>query len=187
MEKRTVIFIVGSDSDLEQCEKGIKLLAKAHNDGKIIFLRQYTTSIHRNTDYTLDLAREITRKNNVDFAIVAAGWANHLTGTFERYLRNLGNTKTNIIGVACEDNKTEGKELAAERTLAAILGIKHVPGTQVIFHDYVGEEGARNAAFYAIHGNAVEIKLPPQKDPKDRAPGETLKFIEEEKKKKEVK
>lgn len=143
-------IMIGSDSDLKQCQAGLKWLAAAHARVEVVL----TNSIHRNTMAVLDHLEDYL----VDVWIIAAGKANHLTGTAAAYLTYGLKRKTPVIGVACE-----GK--TPEETLAAILSIVQVPGTQVIFdrEKQVGAEGFLYACHLAVEGNFPEIKIPEDK------------------------
>jgi len=137
MEKRVAI-IVGSKSDLNQCEKGLKHLRAFSN---IEVVGVFVRSQHRNTLETQELLKNLVNCD-VDVAIVGAGWANHLTGCCDAYLRyTLRTTKMPIIGVAFADKKNEN------HTKAAILSISEVPGTQVIFKDSYGTELVGSCGF----------------------------------------
>jgi hypothetical protein len=67
------------------------------------------------------------------------------------------------------------------------MSIKHVPGTQVVFEDFVGEEGFLKACQMAVEGNLPEIKLKEPKKHKLRLLSEVMREIENIKQKKEVK
>ncbi|MFA5359774.1 MAG: AIR carboxylase family protein [Patescibacteria group bacterium] len=126
--------MVGSDSDLPQCLEGLKYLQIAEEAEKCKVLIVITNSIHRNTDEVLKNIELYSHQ--LDAWIIGAGWANHLTGTCDAYLRyKFKNTETRVFGVAFEDKKDD------QNTKAAILSIICVPGTQVDFSAYVGSKG----------------------------------------------
>ncbi len=83
-----------------------------------------------------------------------------------------------MIGVAFE-GKTE------EDTLAAILSIKKVPGTQVVYKDhqgdFIGEDGFRRACHFAVNGKLPEIKLPTPKLTKTRTIREAAELAKRKK------
>lgn len=160
-EVREVVVMVGSASDLPQCIEGLQLLKAARGSGQITMPVDGVTvmSIHRNTKEVLEHLTDLHDEGSCDVLIVGAGWANHLTGTADAYLRNvLGDEQIVVIGVAFEDPKDP------QHTKAAKLSISQVPGTQVVFRDeegqFVGKEGFRRACAYAIGGELPVIKLP---------------------------
>ncbi len=162
-KKRKIGIIIGSDSDLAQCEMGLKYLIKVQNDGRIKLGFVDIGSQHRHTlavqgylsAYSLQPPHE-----KVDVLIVGAGMANHLTGCCDAFLRNVLKDEDIVIyGVAFEDEKS------AENTRAAILSIAKVPGTQVIFNDYVGEAGFTQACLDAVKDSLTELYLKPIKPP----------------------
>jgi phosphoribosylcarboxyaminoimidazole (NCAIR) mutase len=162
---RRIGVMIGSDSDLFQCKEGFSILHDAEESGKVKVVAVITSSIHRNHNETLQYLRTFTREKDrefidkVDVWIIGAGWANHLTGICDSYLRYvMNNNRVPVIGVAFESEDPE-------KTKAAILSITAVPGTQVIFNPslYVGKAGFALACQYAIFGNLPELKLPKPK------------------------
>ena len=131
-----ISIIVGSISDLSQCDKGLKFLnalPHANRKQKVEVTGVYIRSQHRNT---LDVQALLTKlqKEKVDVIIVGAGWANHLTGCCDAFLRyTLRDDKITVIGVAFEDNTN------TRHTVAASLSISEVPGTQVLYSDSSGK------------------------------------------------
>ena len=155
MRKRRITIMLGSGSDLAQCLAGLSYLEQLRVAGKVE-VQVIIVSLHRNTDLVLSEIRELT--HSADVAVVGAGWANHLTGTVDAYLRyTLRNTKVVVVGVAFADYKN------STHTAAARLSITEVPGTNVVFDNYVGSEGFFNACRFAAVGNFPAINLP---DPK---------------------
>jgi len=157
-DKRRIGVIIGSDSDLSQCVPGLALLKDANDGGEITVLFVNTMSIHRNT---VDVLDQLTL-DYVDVLITGAGWANHLTGTCDAYLRyRLKKKKPVVVGVAfeCSDDP--------RKTQAAINSVRYVPGTQVVYRDdngpFIGEEGFFRACDFAAYGELPEIEL---KEPK---------------------
>lgn len=118
-----------------------------------------TNSQHRHTKTVQERLEEyvnLPREQKIDALIIGAGWANHLTGCSDAYLRNtLGNDKIPVYGVAFKDKKNP------KNTEAAILSITQVPGTQVIFRDYVGSRCFLRACQDVVEGELPQIKLKP--------------------------
>ena len=157
---RSIMVIVGSDSDLSQCGAGLELLQEFEARGIVSVICVYTTSVHRNTEALFELLKEIHVGQDVDVIIAGAGWAAHLPGMTDAYLRyTLVNTRTVVVGVAFEDVSNE------QHTKAAQLSISEVPGTQVVYRDqagqFVGEEGFRRACILAAQGGLPRLQ-PPQ-------------------------
>ncbi len=157
---RKIAVIVGSLSDLSQCQAGLMLLKKSG----IEVLGVYVRSQHRNTLDTQNLLGKIYTQ--VDAAIIGAGWANHLTGCCDAFLRYTFKTPLMpIIGVAFEDPQND------KHTQAAILSITEVPGTQVIYRDeqgeFIGPQGFLRACKFAIFGDLPEMKIPSPKQALD--------------------
>lgn len=193
LRKNRVLVLVGSKSDHAQLRAG---LAKLVNDDRVEFIGLATGSIHRNTEWVLALAQvvagrpvpqgfakddllnrvlEIVKFQPVDYVIVAAGWANHLTGTFDAYLRNTIKTLwPRVIGVAIEDtDQKEGWWKKMTHTMAACLSIIGVPGTQVLFMSdhtddpcLVGEAGFLEACELAASLELYADNLPKLPTPK---------------------
>jgi len=164
MRKRRIAIVVGSKSDLSQCRDGLKFL-KSCPDAEVtgVFIR----SQHRNTIETQDLLRGLV-EDDVDVAIIGAGWANHLTGCCDAFLRyTLRTAKIPIIGVAFEDEKETRRETDTRHNIAAITSMTEVPGTQVKYRDnteqvFSGSPGFRRACEAAM-GELPDIKLPEPK------------------------
>ncbi len=157
MKKRLAI-ILGSRSDLKQCTEGLRLLREQSEFNVMVHIR----SQHRNTLSLQQLLKELSSLK-VDVIIAGAGWANHLTGCTDAFLRyELKNNFTRVIGVAFEDENDD------RHTQAAILSITEVPGTQVIYKNamdemFVGLKGFLKACELAISpelNNFPDIKLP---------------------------
>jgi phosphoribosylcarboxyaminoimidazole (NCAIR) mutase len=164
---RKIGIMIGSESDLPQCHDGLRFLAKAEEEGLCRVIVFITSSIHRNTEDVLKFLRDYTDENEngdgpydkVNIWIVGAGWANHLTGMVDSYLRYNRKNYARVIGIVF-DAKNE------EKNLAAFLSIEQVPGHQVIFDrkDFFGPAGFLNACrLAAIGGFTGGIVL---KDPK---------------------
>jgi phosphoribosylcarboxyaminoimidazole (NCAIR) mutase len=162
---RRIGIMIGSDSDLPQCLEGFNILKEAEAKGQAKVLVVITNSIHRNTEETLRNLRAMTEPQNegsdawIEVWIVGAGWANHLTGMIDSYLRyTLKNTKTSVIGVAFENPDPVKNQ-------AAILSITEVPGNQVIFDPsrHLGQAGFTNACVDAVYAELPALKLPSPK------------------------
>jgi phosphoribosylcarboxyaminoimidazole (NCAIR) mutase len=168
MAKRRIIVMIGSDSDLTQCLLGLLHLQSLVEQGKIEVPLIITNSIHWNT---LEVLKNLEKWQHVaDVMILGAGWANHLTGTGDAYLRRyLKNTNAVVVGVAFEDKKDE------KHTRAAILSITEVPGSQVVFNNFVGVRGFYDACFFAATGDLRKIELPGKfKEVKERTLEESI-------------
>lgn len=160
---RRIVVMIGSDSDLKQAHKGLECLYQCEREGLVIIEKVYTNSIHRNTLlvlWRLFMIWAFSRfVKKIDCIIIGAGMANHLTGTCDAFLRNgLRDDKIVVIGVAFA-----GKNW--DETLAAIVSIQQVPGTQVMFDQttHVGTEGFLYACKQAVGGELKRIDLKPVK------------------------
>jgi len=161
--------MIGSDSDLKQCKEGFNLLRQAFAVGQIEDVEVVTASIHRNTNYVLEKLTKVSEAEEVDVIITGAGWANHLTGVADAYLRyKIKDIRIPVVGVAFEDENN------FSHTTAASLSISEVPGTQVIFRaseeddQFVGPAGFWQACRFAIDGDLPEIKQPKPREVKNR-------------------
>ncbi|GBE16699.1 AIR carboxylase [bacterium BMS3Abin15] len=182
---RKIVVMIGSDSDLPQCEAGFNYLLEAEKKGMAKVVNVITNSIHRNTMDTIMNLNDLAGRSEccADVLIAGAGMANHLTGTADAYLRNyLKNDEIKVIGVAFK-----GK--TGEDTLAAVLSIEKIPGTQVIFdrRDMVGSDGFLKACELAVIGNLPEIKIPEGKSWNRRSLERAIEKMKEIKKEKGVK
>jgi len=138
--------MIGSDSDLPQCLMGLKYIEEAQKKGMCEVLIIITNSIHRNTEEVLENLRLYSHQ--LDAWIIGAGWANHLTGTCDAYLRyTLKNTNTRVFGAAFKDK-------SSRHNMAAALSITCVPGTQVIYNEhYVGQTSFCDACIQAVESD----------------------------------
>lgn len=157
---KRIQIILGSSSDLPQCLEGLRHFQWRMSIGDVYVRGVRINSIHRNT---LAALMYITWMwilrwfGRVHILIIGAGMANQLTGTSEAFLRYfLRSDKLAVIGVAFA-GKTK------EATLAAELSITQVPGSQVIFQNFVGPDGFLEACKYAINVPLPKIKLPAAK------------------------
>ena len=163
-------IIVGSISDLSQSDKGFKFLNTVQD--KVDVIGVYVRSQHRNTLDVQKLLKELVQKK-VDVIIMGAGWANHLTGCGDAFLRyTLLDDRIVVIGVAFED---AGNPMHTE---AALLSITEVPGTQVVFQNengpFKGREGFFQACKVATEKELPKIKLPEPKPTRDLSLQEAL-------------
>jgi len=158
---KKLAIIIGSESDLAQCLGGLILLRDHPEITTNIFIR----SQHRNALDLQQLLQEIVQQK-YNAIIAGAGWANHLTGCVDAFLRyTLKDTGIPVIGVAFSDKDDD------RHTQAAILSITEVPGTQVVFKDeksnFIGSHGFWDACQFAISQELPKIKLPSPKEPRD--------------------
>lgn len=181
MRKRKIVVMIGSDSDLPQCENGFKYLFEAQKKGLVEIVEVVTNSIHRNTQSVLDKLFNLHAANDIDAIIAGAGMANHLTGTVDAYLRRgLRDDKIVVIGVAFI-GKTEAETRAARESII------YVPGTQVVFEEFVGASGFTRACELAAEGDLPKIELKPGKPVVVRTLEQALKETEKILKEKEGK
>jgi phosphoribosylcarboxyaminoimidazole (NCAIR) mutase len=153
---RRIAIIVGSKSDLKQCKEGLKFLKSLSST---VFTFVYIRSQHRHTLKLQQLLKELTENDLADVIVTGAGMANHLSGCTDAYLRyTLRNTRIPVIGVAFEDPKSE------ENTNAAILSMKCVPKTQLIFRNefdvFCGPDGFLEACELAVSEDLPKPHLP---------------------------
>lgn len=152
--KRKIAVLIGSDSDLPQCEHGLNYLRQKELGGGAEVLGVYTASIHRNTGDVLRFLQVLSERGDVDAIIAGAGWANHLTGTADAFLRyTLKDQRIVVIGVAFLDGDK------VMHNTAAMLSISEVPGTQVVFGPYNGSSGFLNACMFAVEEELPKITL----------------------------
>ncbi|PIT93516.1 hypothetical protein COU00_03890 [Candidatus Falkowbacteria bacterium CG10_big_fil_rev_8_21_14_0_10_43_11] len=180
MEPILIGIIVGSDSDLKsQCLSGLQIL---RDDEKAAVVAVITASIHRNTEEVLEFLRNYALQAGV--FIIGAGWANHLTGFCEAYLRNVLRSTAPIIGVAFTDESSQTDEERVRHGQAARLSITEVPGTQVIWRDdlgqFAGSYGFERACKFAAKGQFPAIVLQEPKLTHNRTLVEALEFIKKE-------
>jgi phosphoribosylcarboxyaminoimidazole (NCAIR) mutase len=173
MPKRRILVIIGSDSDLPECRRGLEALKSAEERQEIEVPEVLTMSVHRNTLPLFSELERLHKQNAVDTIITGAGWANHLTGMVDAYLRyTLGNDRIAVIGVGFQDKQN------ARHTQAAELSMTEVPGTQVSFGDsqgpYIGEGGFLRACENAIAGQLPSIKAPSPRAAKRRTLEEAI-------------
>lgn len=171
MKKRKIVVMIGSDSDLKQCENGLKYLDEAQKKGAVEVVEVVTNSVHRNPDEVRERLVCYHKTDYVDALIAGAGMANHLTGWCDAYLRKLKNCKIVVIGVAFL-----GKDPV--HTRAARESIIYVPGTQVVFEEFVGASGFTRACQFAVESDLPKIELKPGKPVVVRTLEQALKEAE---------
>lgn len=181
---RRIAIIVGSKSDFKQCQKGLEWLKT--NANIIQVLQVYVASQHRHTRRVQEILENLSASSKPPDAIIAAaGWANHLTGCVDAYLRyTLRDSKILVIGAAIEDIQQKGRadiDPFMNRNSAAILSITCVPGTQVVYKDsdgkhFCGEDGFYRACAYAAMGEFPSIELKDAPPPLNLSLAEALKL-----------
>lgn len=170
---KKVAIIIGSVSDLSQCDLGLRYLNSLGDDVDVEGV--YIRSQHRNAIDLQKLLKKLSRFK-VDAIITGAGWANHLTGCCDAYLRyELLDTRIVVVGVAFEDTNN------TTNTKAALLSVSQVPGTQVVFKNeqgqFVGRNGFLEACKTATKTVLPKIYLPLTKPTIDLQLEEALKKI----------
>ena len=158
MSVRRVALIHGSDTDLPQMLLGMRFLLKEQTKGNVVILSANSTSQHRHTvvcQLDLEVFCRMIIENRPDILIVGAGWANHLTGCTDAFLRNtLRDTGIIVYGVAFEDPDDPDHTETARRSII------HVPKTQVIYKG-IGAEGFLKACKDSITEKLPKIVLNP--------------------------
>ena len=166
-EKRKIAVIIGSMSDLNQCATGLEYLVEMKKAGKILFYYVDVSSQHRhtlNTQRILNEYADMDWQHRPDALIIGAGWANHLSGCSDAFLRYVRKNKTiRIFAVAVEDIDNP------KHTEAAKLSISEVPGNKMISQDengkqFVGANGFLNACRMAVKEKLpkIALKAPPE-------------------------
>jgi phosphoribosylcarboxyaminoimidazole (NCAIR) mutase len=169
-KKRKIAFMFGSDNDLKQCVMGLEYL-EAHQRSRqysdITILGVYTNSIHRNMFRVLFNVFMLWVRR-VDVIIVCAGWAAHLPGMVEAFLRYvLRTTRVSVVPVAIDADPTKPEdEEVKRRNLAAIYSISEVPKHQMVLYldreVWFGARGFLGACRFSCENLFKEIKLPPR-------------------------
>lgn len=188
MQKRKIGIIVGSESDFTQCVEAVHYLMNAEKNGLIEVItpdpdkKFIVASVHRHKPYLFSEVIPFLIREKVDAVICGAGWAAHLIGMVDSDLRyDQRNDHITVIGVAFVDEKEP------RHTLAAVLSIGDVPGTQAVFEEktHVGSMGMLLACKIAVEGRLPEITLPdPTKKPHGTYSWEDVLRIATEKSKK---
>lgn len=126
--KAKIAYILGSDSDFPQVEKGISLLRRLQ-----IPLQVEVSSAHRTPERTLQLVREFEAQG-VEVIIAAAGGAAHLPGVVASH------TLLPVLGVPMTSPLSG---------LDSLLAMVQMPAGVPVAVFGIGEGGAVNAALFA--------------------------------------
>lgn len=73
---RRIGVMIGSDSDLQQCVKGLRYLMQQEQKGRIVITHIDTNSQHRHTEIVQERLREYAQMpddQKVDILIIGAG------------------------------------------------------------------------------------------------------------------
>ncbi len=141
--KAKIAYILGSDSDFPQVEKGISLLRRLQ-----IPLQVEVSSAHRTPERTLQLVREFEAQG-VEVIIAAAGGAAHLPGVVASH------TLLPVLGVPMTSPLSG---------LDSLLAIVQMPSGVPVATFGIGAAGGTNAALFAasllaVHDPALKEKL----------------------------
>jgi len=123
-----VAFILGSDSDFPDVEKGIALLRKLQ-----VQVEVEVSSAHRTPERTLELVRGF-EKSGVGVIIAAAGGAAHLAGVVASH------TVLPVLGVPMASPLSG---------IDSLLAMVQMPAGVPVAVFGIGEAGAINAALFA--------------------------------------
>jgi phosphoribosylcarboxyaminoimidazole (NCAIR) mutase len=179
-KKRKIGVMIGSDSDLIQCEPGLRYLIDMRDAGEIDLSFVDIASQHRHTLVVQGILAMYSlqpKNEKVDVLIIGAGMANHLTGCCDAFLRNtLKDKDIFVYGVAFDDQESR------LNTDAAVLSVSRVPGTQAEFDGYVGENGFTRACRDAVEESLRELYVKPVKPPRRLTFDETLQLTIQKKK-----
>ena len=124
-----VAILMGSKSDLEQMERGSKVLEELGIAHEIV-----VTSAHRSPDQTAEYAKA-ARERGIRVFIVGAGRAAHLAGAVA------ANTTLPVLGVPLESGALHGAD--------ALLSTVQMPAGVPVGTLAIGGAGAENAAILA--------------------------------------
>lgn len=141
--KARIAYLLGSDSDFPQVEKGISLLRRLH-----LAVEVEVSSAHRTPERTLQLVREFEARG-VEVIIAAAGGAAHLPGVVASH------TVLPVLGVPMASPLSG---------LDSLLAMVQMPAGVPVATFGIGEAGAVNAALFAVsllaaHDPALKKKL----------------------------
>ncbi|MEI7497763.1 MAG: hypothetical protein WCK11_00585 [Candidatus Falkowbacteria bacterium] len=166
--------MIDSITELPQCREGLAILDAAEKQGNIKFGGLFVNSIHRNTMTVINnLIMHTAPKGAITRWIVAAGKANHLTGTCDAYLRYAMGSQVPVFGAVFTNEEDPDESL-----LAGILSIIQVPGHQVIFDpDNPTFEHACREALVATELLPFIKARPPKEAIEFETIGEAKKFI----------
>lgn len=129
-----IAYLLGSDSDFPQVEKGIALLRRLQ-----VPLRVEVSSAHRTPERTLQLVREFEAQG-VEVIIAAAGGAAHLPGVVASH------TVLPVLGVPMSSPLSG---------LDSLLAIVQMPAGVPVATFGIGAAGGTNAALFALSLLAV--------------------------------
>ena len=163
---RRIGILSGSKNDLDQCIDGNAYLLKMVEQGLAEVYAVDPASIHRRTMTVISILTEYARmpaEKRIHFLITIAGWANHLSGGSDSFLRfNLQDSGIVVLAVGAEDPKDP------KHTQAAVTSTSEVPGIQAIWADndgspLVGAKGYLWACKFAVEGELPKVyaKDPP--------------------------
>jgi 5-(carboxyamino)imidazole ribonucleotide mutase len=146
--KVKIAFILGSDSDFPQVQKGIALLRRLK-----IPVEVEVSSAHRTPERTLQLVRDFESRG-VEVIIAVAGGAAHLPGVVAAH------TVLPVLGVPM---------VSALSGLDSLLAMVQMPAGVPVATFGIGEAGATNAALFAAsllasHDPALKKKLRAYRD-----------------------
>ncbi len=127
MQKPKILILLGSDSDINIIEDGLKFLTKA----QIPFMVDIS-SAHRDPEKTVNYAKN-ARKKGIEVIIAVAGMAAHLPGVIASH------TTLPVIGVPASSGMLKGKD-------ALYSIVQMPPGVPVAS---VGIDAGKNAAILA--------------------------------------
>ncbi|MFZ2192630.1 MAG: hypothetical protein WAV31_00090 [Candidatus Moraniibacteriota bacterium] len=152
VEVPRIATMSGSSNDLWQMILMHEFLLEETRKGRIENLGHFTNSIHRHPKKTRNVLNDLIGK--VDALLVGAGWANQLTGCANALLRNeFEDDYIVVYGFAIEDPEN------LIHTQTAVRSITELPSSEVVFNNYVGEEGCLRAAMDAAKGIYPVINL----------------------------
>lgn len=147
--KLKIGVVIGSRSDLKQCDKGLHMLTESQREG-LIDLDVNIISCHRNSG-VLSAYAQLTQN---DLIVAGAGMAAALPGILQALLKASGK-KTRVLGVAFT-----GKNF--HETMAARLSIEELPGKPVILDSkgqaFSGPDGFASACDLAVNGEFLPAK-----------------------------
>lgn len=147
--KVKIAVLIGSKSDLPQCNLGLEHLKGYVNDG-LAEVELHVLSCHRNFQDLLNFVKQ----TGADIFVPGAGWAAQLPAMLKVVLRLEGKEKP-VIGVAFsnEDQK---------KTLAAQLSITELPDNPLILDKdgqaFTGSQGFFAACDLAVNGEFLPAK-----------------------------
>lgn len=152
-QKKKVVFVFGSRSDVPQMKGPIENIATTNLSLDIEVAAVHVISCHRNTE---ELMKFVDRDcDNADVVVAIAGKAAALPGMLDALIHQ-GGLKLPVIGVGVGDVGTKPGD-------AAKLSIEELPNAPVVMDEtrgeaYMGPEGLRAAIQRIAQG-----ELPPQK------------------------